>query len=38
MREVAYGRRPADVDGEVTEPVVEPEAVEPEPEPVEEPA
>jgi large subunit ribosomal protein L19 len=40
VREVAYGRRPADVDGEVTEPV-EPEAVEAveaveaEPEPVE---
>jgi large subunit ribosomal protein L19 len=48
VREVAYGRRPADVDGEVTAPVqvpeaaeppeAEAEAVEPEHEPVEEPA
>jgi large subunit ribosomal protein L19 len=35
VREVAYGRRPADVDGEVTAPA-EPEAVE-EPEALEEP-
>ena len=28
VREVAYGRRPADVDGEVTEPVEVPEVVE----------
>ncbi len=47
VREVAYGRRPAEVDGEVTapaepeaveEPEAEAEAAEPEPEPVEEPA
>ena len=38
VREVAYGRRPADVDGEVTEPVAAPEAVaEPAPEAAEEP-
>jgi large subunit ribosomal protein L19 len=38
VREVAYGRRPAEVDGEVTESVAAPEAVEePEPEAVEEP-
>ena len=38
VREVAYGRRPAEVDGEVTESVAAPKAVEePEPEAVEEP-
>lgn len=36
VREVAYGRRPADVDGEVTEAVAEPEPLE-EAEAVEEP-